>query len=99
MRFAFESDEVLELYETGYCRRLRLQPNIVRSFFKAMLRIKSAPNLQQLANNRGLRLEKLHGDRADQFSVRLNDQYRLVFTVERDDDGEFVLIIEIVDYH
>ena len=88
-----------ELYETGYSRSLRLQPNVIRGFFKAMLRIESAPNLQQLANNRGLHLEKLRGDRAEQYSVRLNEQYRLVFMIERDDDGEFILIIELVDYH
>jgi len=99
MRFSFLNYEVRELYETGYCRSLRLQEGVIRGFFKAMLRIESAPNLQQLANNKGLRLEKLRGNRAGQYSVRLNDQYRLVFTAERDDEGDFVLIIEIVDYH
>lgn len=64
-----------------------------------MLRIESAPSFQQLATNRGLRLEKLHGDRREQYSVRLNMQFRLVFTLERDVDGEVLLMIEIVDYH
>lgn len=99
MRFSFQNDDLLELYEIGYSPRLRLQPNVINGFFKAMLRIESTPNLQRLANNRGLRLEKLRGDRANQYSVRLNDQYRLILKVEQDDDGEVVLIIEIVDYH
>jgi len=99
VRFSFQNDDLLELYEIGYSPRLLLQPNVINGFFKAMLRIESTPNLQRLANNRGLRLEKLRGDRANQYSVRLNDQYRLILKVEQDDDGEVVLIIEIVDYH
>ncbi len=43
----------------------------------------------------GLRLEALKGDRAGQYSVRINRQYRVCF--ERI-DGEAVMM-EIVDYH
>ena len=43
----------------------------------------------------GLRLEKLKGDRADQYSARINDQYRVCF-VWTDAGPENV---EIVDYH
>ena len=43
----------------------------------------------------GLRLEALKGDRKGQYSVRINDQYRICF-VWRDGDAYEV---EIVDYH
>lgn len=43
----------------------------------------------------GLRLEALKGDRAGQYSVRINRQYRVCFQWV---DGEAVNI-EIVDYH
>jgi proteic killer suppression protein len=43
----------------------------------------------------GLRLERLKGDRAGQYSVRVNDQYRVCFEWI---DGEAVNI-ELVDYH
>ena len=45
--------------------------------------------------------EKLKGKRAarDEYSVRLNDQWRLVFTIEQDLVGKFLRIIELVDYH
>lgn len=41
------------------------------------------------------RLEKLQGDRKHQYSIRINDQYRIVFTWV-DGNAESV---EIVDYH
>jgi toxin HigB-1 len=43
----------------------------------------------------GNRLEKLHGDRRGQYSIRINDQYRICF-VWRDHDAYEV---EVTDYH
>lgn len=41
------------------------------------------------------RLEALHGDRAGQWSLRINDQWRLCFRFE---DGD-AFDVEITDYH
>lgn len=41
-------------------------------------------------------LEPLHGDREGQYSIRINDQYRICFSVEGKNDFQAV---EIVDYH
>lgn len=41
------------------------------------------------------RLEKLRGNRAGQYSIRLNDQWRICFRWEKGDAHE----VEIVDYH
>lgn len=54
----------------------------------------SARSLQDLAIP-GLRIEKLLGDRAGQYSIRINDQYRICF---RWSDGD-AFDVEIVDYH
>jgi proteic killer suppression protein len=43
----------------------------------------------------GLRLEKLKGDRKDQHSVRINDQYRVCFRWTESGPAD----VEIVDYH
>ena len=41
------------------------------------------------------RLEKLHGDREGQYSIRINDQYRICFVWDEHDAYE----VEITDYH
>lgn len=41
------------------------------------------------------RLEKLKGDREGQYSIRINDQYRICFTWE---DGN-AYDVEVADYH
>ncbi|NET56536.1 MAG: hypothetical protein F6K47_10300 [Symploca sp. SIO2E6] len=43
----------------------------------------------------GNRLEKLEGDRARQYSIRINDQYRICFVWIAEDPID----VEIVDYH
>ena len=55
----------------------------------------SAEVLEELRVPPGNRLEALSGDREGQFSIRVNDQFRICFTWT--DDGPTV--VEIVDYH
>lgn len=40
-------------------------------------------------------LEKLHGERQGQYSIRINDQWRICFVWQDGDAYE----VEIVDYH
>jgi toxin HigB-1 len=55
----------------------------------------AANELEDLRIPPGNRLEKLHGDRQGQYSIRINDQYRICF-LWRDHDAHEV---EITDYH
>lgn len=57
--------------------------------------IDSAVSLNDLKVPPGNRLESLAGNRAGQYSVRINDQYRICFTWK---DG-YADNVEIVDYH
>jgi proteic killer suppression protein len=52
-------------------------------------------SMQDLQEIRGNRFEKLAGDRKGQYSIRINDQYRICFKWERKN----ALDVEIVDYH
>jgi proteic killer suppression protein len=52
-------------------------------------------DLTDLRRLPGLRLEKLSGTRAGQYSIRINDQYRICFRWENDEAQD----VEITDYH
>ena len=52
-------------------------------------------SLKELLPFPGWRLEQLRGDRSGQYSIRINDQYRICFTWS----GMDVLEVEITDYH
>jgi proteic killer suppression protein len=58
-------------------------------------RLNRAREPRDLADPPGNRLEALKGGYAGFFSIRINDQYRIVFRFERGDARD----VQIVDYH
>ena len=57
--------------------------------------LNNAQSLSDLRVPPGNRLEALKGDRAGEFSIRVNDQWRICFVWQGSDAHE----VEIVDYH
>jgi len=68
---------------------------MVRSAFRKLELIDAAVELNDLALPPGNRLEELKGDRAGQFSIRVNDQWRVCFKWQAGDAFD----VELVDYH
>jgi proteic killer suppression protein len=60
-----------------------------------LIRLDSAISLDDLRAFRGNRLEALSGSRKGQFSIRINDQYRICFKWEAKGPTD----VEITDYH
>jgi len=60
-----------------------------------LARLGAATSMQDLQEIRGNRFEKLKGERKGQYSIRINDQYRICFKWEK----ENAVDVEIVDYH
>ena len=60
-------------------------------------RLDAATSLRDLAALRGNHLEALKGDRAGQYSIRINDQWRICFEWPERSRGP--VNVEIVDYH
>lgn len=70
-------------------------PDLVKIARRKLRMLDAAVAVRDLAEPPGNRLEKLRGDRAGQWSIRANDQWRICF-VWMDDGAHDV---EIVDYH
>jgi proteic killer suppression protein len=60
-----------------------------------LLYLQDAEDLRDLLAPPGNRLEKLSGDRDRQYSIRINNQWRICFRWENDQAFD----VEIVDYH
>lgn len=58
-------------------------------------RIGAATNIQDFRELKGNHFEALKGDRKEQYSIRINDQFRICFKW----DGKDASHVEIVDYH
>ena len=73
----------------------RIDPRIQRAALRKLRYLNNAASLDDLRVPPGNRLEALKGKRAGQNSIRVNDQWRIVFTWR---DGH-AHDVEIVDYH
>jgi toxin HigB-1 len=98
VKFAFKDSKLEALFLREEGAEL-LPQNVYNRFRKLMQIIIAAPDERVFYAAKSLHTEKLHGDRAGQFSVRLNKQFRLCFEIHKDQNGNIVYILEIVDYH
>lgn len=73
----------------------RIDPRIQRVALRKLVLLNNAASLDDLRVPPGNRLEALKGDRAGQHSIRINDQWRVVFKWEDGHAHE----VEIIDYH
>src|ERR1700689_4804993 len=76
-------------------RRVIELVNIEEQARTRLIRLDSATSLEDLRALRGNRLEALSGGRKGQFSIRINDQYRVCFNWEAKGPTD----VEITDYH
>jgi len=85
-----------DLFNDRSSRATRIFPlELHRVARRKLLYLHDAAELRDLKVPPGNRLEALHGDRKGSHSIRINDQWRIVFRWHR---GQ-VLDVEIVDYH
>jgi proteic killer suppression protein len=88
---SFASSETERFFTTGKSRRL--PPEIRRRAAMRLIQLNAATTLDDLRFPPSNRLEALKRDRRGQWSIRINDQWRVCFRFE----GGDVLDVEIVD--
>lgn len=83
MVVTFEKKYLEELYETGKCsdKKHRYQPGVIKAYAKCVYRLQEARRVEDLFRYHSLNYEALKGDKAGISSIRVNDQYRIEFTV------------------
>jgi len=90
---SFADAETERFYTTGKSRRL--PPAIRTRAAMRLTQLNAATGVEDLRLPPSNRLEALKHDRVGQWSIRINDQWRLCFRFEKGDAFE----VEIVDYH
>ncbi len=99
LRFQFKRKKLEALYTEE--KDAHRYPGVVDDFFEVMAIIAAARDERDLYAQKGLRFEKLLGKRGKggQRSLRLNQQWLLIVSTEKDEEGNYLLIIDIDDYH
>ena len=90
---SFRDKDTEAIWQRRYIKRL--SPELSRITYTKLVLINAAENINDLRAPPGNRLEKLAGGRAGQYSVRVNDQWRICFTWSSAGAGN----VELVDYH
>jgi toxin HigB-1 len=88
------ADEEAEKIFNGQVSR-KLPPMIQRTARRKLIYLDDAVDLRDLRSPPGNRLELLHGDRTGQYSIRINEQWRICFHWQ---DGQ-AYQVKIEDYH
>jgi toxin HigB-1 len=89
---SFRDKDTQALYESGSPRRFRSFAAVAE---RKLAQLDAAQTLDFLRAPPGNRLEALKGNRSGQYSIRINDQWRICFVWTHNGPAE----VEIVDYH
>lgn len=90
---SFSDKETEKIFHQQFSKKL--PQSIQKIALRKMIMIYNAETLNDLLIPPGNCLEALHGDRQGQFSIRINDQYRICFYFTEKGAEE----VQIVDYH
>ena len=90
---SFASRDTAPLFRREPVRRF--PDTLQRAMLRKLIVVDAAETLNDLKVPPGNHLEKLTGDRAGQYSIRVNDQWRVCFEWRDGDAYE----VELVDYH
>ena len=90
---SFADRRTEQFYVSGRSRYV--PPGLRRVAMRKLFQLEYARDINDLVSPPGNRLEILKGDREGQYSIRINDQYRLCFEFK----GGDAYHVEIADYH
>lgn len=90
---SFANKETEKLFASGKSRKL--PPEIITRSIMRLMQLDSALEITDLLLPPSNRLESLSGNRAGQWSIRINDQWRICFQFANGEATD----VEITDYH
>lgn len=99
MIVTFEFEYLKRFYEEGKSpdKKHRFQPDVIKRYQKAINFLKMSSSIEALCLIRSLNYEVLTGDKTGRSSVRVNDKYRIEFTVEINEKESILTICNVLE--
>jgi toxin HigB-1 len=98
MRIVF-AHATLALIETDEAGATQLPVPVIKSARRKLTVLRAVIDDRSLRNWKSLRYENLKGNREGQRSIRINNQYRMVFSLDEEADPPTITILSIEDYY
>jgi proteic killer suppression protein len=89
----FKCKETAKIFDSGFSKKF--PSTIIKASIIKLAMLNRSKTLAELSIPPSNNLEKLYGDRKGQYSIRINEKYRICFKWETDGAQN----VEIVDYH
>ena len=105
MNISFNNRLLIDLYEENKItdKQFRSNLNLVKQYIRTVNKLKSVEKVEQLFQYEGLHYEKLKGNFKGYSSVRINNQYRLIFEEVTGEEEPFQIILfkleEIINHY
>ena len=97
MEVSFDDSELDDL-ETNVRARQKFPAGVVKAFRKRLWQIRASYDERDFRENRGFKFER-YQEMDGHYSIRLNDQFRLIFRFEEHSEKKTVVVVAIKDYH
>lgn len=97
MKVEFDGD--LEDVLTDKAHKLGLPIAVIRGARRKLLQLELAPDERTIREWKSLHYKKLSGNREGQRSIRINEQYRIVFELLDHEQPPVIKVLEIDDIH
>lgn len=98
MRVEFANDHLRRILASD-AHTLGLPIAVIKAARKKLLLMENAKDERDLRNWASLNYKKLKGDQMERRTVRINDQYRIVFVLLEDEHPPAIRVLEIGDTH
>lgn len=95
MIVSFRDEETELIWRGGFSKKIKLPVSLHNLARRKLRVIAAAVALETLKIPPNNRLERLRGGREGQFSIRINDQWRICFRWQKGNANK----VEITDYH
>jgi toxin HigB-1 len=97
MKIVF-ADKRLALIHTDRAHELGLPFGVIKGAREKLIFLAEAPDERTIRNWRSLNFKRREGAK-DQYQIRINDQYRIIFTMDNHHVPPMITILEIGDPH
>ena len=98
MKIEFATDDLARIC-TDDAHRMGLPIAVIKAARRRLLQMEAARDERDLRSLKGLNYKKRKGNPTDQRSIRVNDQYRILFTLSGGDNSYVITITDICDPH
>lgn len=99
MIVTFEKTYLKELYECGKTsdKKHRFQPSIIKRYKDRINYLKAASSKEELYPIKSLHFEALHGNKKGLFSIKVNDQYHIEFSIAENPEQYILNVCNIIE--